>query len=138
MRKLSKKERKIAKENVQRREKQMLKAGVPYSKHRKRVCFHYGWSGGMGCKVQSFPWIIERGNGEYICMECGKVFTQKEKEQLEKLCFYLETSPVRSRETVESLSKGVEPVEYYYKDRNEIVRCGKADVLPGIAGVWIQ
>lgn len=137
MGKLSRKERQLAKEKMERREKQMAKAGIPYSKHKRRVCFHYGWFGGMGCGVQTFPWVIEREDGECICTGCGKVFTKKEKEQLEKLCTYLEISPVRSRETVEKLSKGVESVEYYYKDENEIVRCDKVEVLPRIAGVWV-
>lgn len=53
-----------------------------------------------------------------------------------KLCFYLQATPVKSKSKVQDLLKGIEPVEYYYKDRNEIVRCSRLDVLPRIAGVW--
>ena len=59
-----------------------------------------------------------------------------EMKQMEKLCFYLQATPVKSKSKVQDLLKGIEPVEYYYKDRNEIVRCSRLDVLPRIAGVW--
>lgn len=135
MKKLSRKQRKLITENAQRREKRMLKAGTPYSKHKKRVCFHYRGAMQFVSPVilvnrgamQFVPLVSQGRNGEYICTGCGKVFTEEESERLKELCVYLNTSLVIKEEMVEKLVEGVEPVEYYYAGENEIVLCNKVN-----------
>ncbi|WP_370775459.1 hypothetical protein [Roseburia sp.] len=136
MKRLSRKARKQKKQEEQCREKKLSKAGIPYSKHKKRICYHFGWSGDMALGVRIYAMTEKDNDNRYVCRGCGKVFTQAEMKQMEKLCFYLQATPVKSKSKVQDLLKGIEPVEYYYKDRNEIVRCSRLDVLPRIVGVW--
>lgn len=87
----------------------------------------------MALGVRIYAMTEKDNDNRYVCRGCGKVFTQAEMKQMEKLCFYLQATPVKSKSKVQDLLKGIEPVEYYYKDRNEIVRCSRLDVLPSIA-----
>ncbi len=150
MKKLSKRARKQLKEKEQRREKKMAMAGAPYSNHKKRICYHYGWtwpdletllSGNREEQESHCHVNVEKDkDNRYVCQTCGKVFTQAQMEQLEKVCSYLEQE--LSPELLHSLQqlipsqneapeapdlKGIEPVEYYYKDKDEPVICGTLD-----------
>ncbi len=161
MKKLSKRARKQLKEKEQRREKKMAMAGAPYSNHKKRICYHYGWTwpdletllSGNREEQESHCYIgVEKDkDNRYVCQTCGKVFTQTQMEQLEKVCSYLERDysyleqelhPELPPELLHSLQqlipsqneapeapalKGIEPVEYYYKDKDEPVICRTLD-----------
>lgn len=150
MKKLSKRARKQLKEKEQRREKKMAMAGAPYSNHKKRICYHYGWTwpaletflSGNREEQESHCYIgVEKDkDNRYVCQTCGKVFTQAQMEQLEKMCSYLEQElPPELLHSLQQLIpsqneapeapdlKGIEPVEYYYKDKDEPVICGTLD-----------
>lgn len=164
MKKLSKRARKQLKEKEHRREKKMAMAGAPYSNHKKRICYHYGWTwpdletllSGSREEQESHCYIgVEKDkDNRYVCQTCGKVFTQTQMEQLEKVCSYLERDysyleqelpPELPPELLHSLQqlipsqneapetpeapalKGIEPVEYYYKDKDEPVICRTLD-----------
>ena len=147
MKKLSKRARKQLKEKEQRREKKMAMAGAPYSNHKKRICYHYGWTwpdletllSGSREEQESHCHVnVEKDkDNRYVCQTCGKVFTQAQMEQLEKVCSYLEQElPPELLHSLQQLIpsqneapeapdlKGIEPVEYYYKDKDEPVICG--------------
>lgn len=150
MKKLSKRARKQLKEKEQRREKKMAMAGAPYSNHKKRICYHYGWtwpdlgtllSGNREEQESHCHVNVEKDkDNRYVCQTCGKVFTQAQMEQLEKVCSYLEQElPPELLHSLQQLIpsqneapeapdlKGIEPVEYYYKDKDEPVICGTLD-----------
>lgn len=150
MKKLSKRARKQLKEKEQRREKKMALAGAPYSNHKKRICYHYGWiwpdletllSGSRENQESHCQIGVEKDkDNRYVCQTCGKVFTQAQMEQLEKVCSYLEQElPPELLHSLQQLIpsqneapeapdlKGIEPVEYYYKDKDEPVICGTLD-----------
>ena len=150
MKKLSKRARKQLKEKEQRREKKMAMAGAPYSNHKKRICYHYGWTwpdletllSGSREEQESHCYIgVEKDkDNRYVCQTCGKVFTQAQMEQLEKVCSYLEQElhpellhslqqliPSQNEAPEAPDLKGIEPVEYYYKDKDEPVICGTLD-----------
>lgn len=157
MKKLSKRARKQQKEKEQRREKKMALAGAPYSNHKKRICYHYGWiwsdletllSGSRENQESHCQIGVEKDkDNRYVCQTCGKVFTQAQMEQLEKVCSYLERDhsylkrelppellhsmqelfPAQNKAPEAPDLKGIEPVEYYYKDKDEPVICRTLD-----------
>ena len=54
MKRLSRRARKQKKQEEQCRGKKLSKAGIPYSKHKKRICYHFGWSGDMALGVRIY------------------------------------------------------------------------------------
>ena len=71
MKRLSRKARKQKKQEEQCREKKLSKAGIPYSKHKKRICYHFGWSGDMALGVRIYVMTEKDNDNRYVCRGCG-------------------------------------------------------------------
>lgn len=51
----------------------------------------------MALGVRIYAMTEKDNDNRYVCRGCGKVFTQAEMKQMEKLCFYLQATPVKSK-----------------------------------------
>lgn len=54
----------------------------------------------MALGVRIYAMTEKDNDNRYVCRGCGKVFTQAEMKQMEKLCFYLQATPVKSKSKV--------------------------------------
>lgn len=121
MRKLSKKERTKIKEKEIKRIKKMAEEGVPYSRHKIRVCRHFTGSGGGIIVGFAQPTLVRISEDKCMCIKCRREFPAEFIEEMEMLTrAYANAGCCDVSLAERELNKRCKPVKYYFIGSDEI------------------
>jgi hypothetical protein len=115
MKKDGKKYRRLQKEKAERRIEAEKRASAPYSKHKVKLCIHYGAIGGGIIPGYAQSYLYPISDTECRCAECQKVFPIEVYHEMKDFAEgYSRLNCTTMMPEMIKIAKSAKPVKYYY------------------------